>query len=316
MVIKKEYLEDFISVTQHAAIATYPYIGKNNKKAADKSATDSMRQKLNEINMKGRVVIGEGEIDEAPMLYIGEIIGNQRGDDIDIAVDPVEGTNFVAKNMRGSISVIAAANKNNLFNAPETYMEKIAFGSHIDPGVVDLDYSFKKNIENLADFNNKNVEDLRICILDRPRHKEIIDEARRKKIKINLITDGDVTGAILVSDQKFNVDLFLGIGGGPEGVLAACALDSMNCGFQGRLLFEDDKIIERANKMGIKDLNKKYNINDIVKGDSIFCATGITDGDITRGVKIINDEYITDTFVTHKSQKIKKNISRNFKKSE
>tara|TARA_Y100000591_G_C21472493_1_gene516345 strand:- start:71 stop:658 length:588 start_codon:yes stop_codon:yes gene_type:complete len=195
-------------------------------------------------------------------------------------------------------------------------MEKIAFGSHIDPGVVDLDYSFKKNIENLADFNNKNIEDLTICILDRPRHKEIIDEARRKKIKINLITDGDVTGAILVSDQKFNVDLFLGIGGGPEGVLAACALDSMSCGFQGRLLFQDDKIIERANKMGITDLNKKYNINDIVKGDSIFCATGITDGDITRGVKIINEEYITDTFVTHKSQKIKKNISRNFKKSE
>ena len=316
MSLNKNLIENLIDITSQAAISCYPHLGKGNKILADKAATDVMRYNLNKLNIDGEVVIGEGELDKAPMLYIGEKLGNTKGQKIDIAVDPVEGTNFVAKNMRGSISVIAAANKNNLFNAPETYMEKIAFGSHIDPGVVDLDYSFKKNIENLADFNNKNVEDLRICILDRPRHKEIIEEARRKKIKINLITDGDVTGAILVSDQKFNVDLFLGIGGGPEGVLAACALDSMNCGFQGRLLFEDDKIIKRANKMGINDLNKKYNINDIVKGDSIFCATGITDGDITRGVKIINEEYITDTFVTHKSQKIKKNIRGNFKKSE
>ena len=304
MVIKKEYLEDFISVTQHAAIATYPYIGKNNKKAADKSATDSMRQKLNEINMKGRVVIGEGEIDEAPMLYIGEIIGNQRGDDIDIAVDPVEGTNFVAKNLPGAISVLAISEKGNLFKAPETYMNKIAFGQNVPKNVIDLDNTIEKNIKNLSDYKNKKIKDITVCLLDRDRHFELINSIKKIGAKVKLITDGDVAGALLVSDKKYNVDIFAGIGGGPEGVIVASALDAMNCNFQGRFIFETDKDKARAKQMGIKDLNKKYEIKEIIKGDSIFCATGVTDNDLVNGVKFESNKYITETLVTHKNSTI------------
>tara|TARA_B100000989_G_C19527648_1_gene467782 strand:- start:1775 stop:2725 length:951 start_codon:yes stop_codon:yes gene_type:complete len=311
MNIDKYYLDEFIKVTQEAAISTFSTLGKKNKKFSDKVATDTMRKKLNKINMKGRVVIGEGEIDNAPMLYIGESLGTLKGNELDIAVDPLEGTNFAANNLPGAISVIAVTNKNQLLNAPETYMNKIAYGAHIKDEVIDLDFSFKKNIENLADYNNKNIENLTICILDRPRHKKIIDEAQSLKVKIKLITDGDVSGALLVSDKKYKIDLFLGIGGGPEGVIAACALDALNCGFQGRLIFDNEISIKRAEKMGIKDLNKKYKINEIVKDDSIFCATGITNGDLTKGVKFIDNFYETDTFVTHKSQKIAKNIKKN-----
>tara|TARA_Y100000996_G_scaffold294512_1_gene233031 strand:- start:602 stop:1402 length:801 start_codon:yes stop_codon:yes gene_type:complete len=264
--------------------------------------------------MKGRVVIGEGEIDEAPMLYIGEILGNNDGPEIDIAVDPLEGTNFAANNLPGALSVIAVSYKNNLLNAPETYMNKIAFGSNIENGVVDLDYDFSKNIKNLADFKNKKLEDITICILDRPRHKEIIEEAKKLKLKTKLISDGDVSGALLVTDEKFEVDLFLGIGGGPEGVLAACALDAYNCGFQGKFIFDDDISKKRAKDMGIVDFEKKYELKDIIKGDSIFCATGITNGELVKGIEKSGDYFMTDTFVTHKSMKIKKNIQEKVQK--
>ena len=314
MEIEEKFLKEFVKVTQQASIATLPKIGKKNKNEVDKLATDAMRKVLNNIQMRGKVVIGEGEIDEAPMLYIGEVLGKKNNPEIDIAVDPLEGTNFAANNLPGALSVIAVTHKNNLLHAPETYMNKIAYGPNIEKGVIDLDYKFEKNIKNLADFKNKNIEDIAICILDRPRHKKIIDEAKKLKLKTKLISDGDVSGAILVTDEKYGVDIFLGVGGGPEGVLAACALDAYNCGFQGRFIFEDDKTIKRAKIMGIKDLKKKYQLEDIVKGDSIFCATGITNGELVKGVEISGDYFITDTFVTHKSRNIKKNIKEKVNK--
>ena len=306
MTIDKKYIDQFTSVTIKAALAASYLVGKKDKIAADKAATDSMRTELNKINMNGKVVIGEGELDEAPMLYIGEKLGTNNGPILDIAVDPLEGTNFVAKNLPGALSVIAVAEKNNLFNAPETYMDKIAVGN-VEEGTVDLDYTLKKNISNLADAKNKDISKITACILDRPRHKKIIEELNQLKVNIKLITDGDVAGALLVSDHKYNVDIFLGVGGGPEGVLAASALDTLECQFQGRFIFKKDNDILRAKKMGITELDKKYNIKDIVKGDSIFCATGITSGDITKGIVIENDDYLSETFITHKSTKTKKN---------
>ncbi len=314
MDINEKFLKEFVKVTQQASIATLPKIGKKNKNDVDKLATDAMRKVLNNIEMKGRVVIGEGEIDEAPMLYIGENLGKNNGPEIDIAVDPLEGTNFAANNLPGALSVIAATHKGNLLHAPETYMDKIAYGSKIEKGVLDLDYNFSKNIKNLADFKNKKIEDITICILDRPRHKKIIQEAKELKIKTKLISDGDIYGAILVTDKKYEVDIFLGIGGGPEGVLAACVLDAYNCKFQGRFIFDDDISMKRANDMGIFDLKKKYELEDIVKGDSIFCATGITNSELVKGVKISGDYFETETFVTHKSRNIKKNIKEKVQK--
>ena len=309
MTIDKKYIDQFVNVTTKAALASSYLVGKKDKIAADKAATDSMRTELNKINMNGKVVIGEGELDEAPMLYIGEKLGTNNGPILDIAVDPLEGTNFVAKNLPGALSVIAVAEKNNLFNAPETYMNKIAVGN-VEEGTVDLDYTIKKNISNLADAKNKDISKITACILDRPRHKKIIEELNQLKVNIKLITDGDVAGALLVSDNKHNVDIFLGVGGGPEGVLAASALDTLECQFQGRFIFEKENDILRAKKMGITELDKKYNIKDIVKGDSIFCATGITSGEIVKGITIKGDHYISETFITHKNTKTKKIYSQ------
>ena len=309
MTIDKKFIDQFANVTIKAAKAAYYLVGKKDKMAADKAATDSMRNELNKINMNGKVVIGEGELDEAPMLYIGEKLGTTNGPFLDIAVDPLEGTNFVANNLPGGLSVIAVAEKNNLFNAPETYMDKIAVGN-VEEGTVDLDYPIKKNISNLADAKNKDISKITACILDRPRHKKIIEELNQLKVNIKLITDGDVAGALLVSDHKYNVDIFLGVGGGPEGVLAASALDTLECQFQGRFIFKKDNDILRAKKMGITELDRKYNIKDIVKGDSIFCATGITSGDMVKGITIKDDDYISETFITHKSTKTKKIYSQ------
>tara|TARA_B100001741_G_C16357411_1_gene507028 strand:- start:34 stop:783 length:750 start_codon:yes stop_codon:yes gene_type:complete len=247
MGLNKKFIDLFHKVSVQAALASYYFVGKKDKIAADKAAVDAMRKELNKIDMKGQIVIGEGELDDAPMLHIGEKVGSMNGPDLDIAVDPLEGTNFAAYNLPGAISVIAVAEKNNLFNAPETYMDKISTNVTED-NIVDLDFSIKKNIYNLSEFKNKKPENLTACILDRPRHKDIIDELIKLKVKLKLITDGDVSGAILVTNEKFDVDIFLGIGGGPEGVLAASALDAYNCNFQGRFIFEteDDKI--RAKK--------------------------------------------------------------------
>ena len=222
MTIDKKFIDQFIKVTSKAAHASSHQVGKKNKEAADKAAVDSMRTELNKIDMTGKVVIGEGALDEAPMLYTGEVLGTKNGPNFDVAVDPVEGTNFVAYNLPGAISVLAIAEKGNLFNAPETYMEKIATGK-IAKGLIDLDFPLEKNIKNLSDFKNKKISSITACILDRPRHAKIINKLKELKVNIKLITDGDVLGALYVSDPKYKVDIFLGIGGGPEGVLAASA---------------------------------------------------------------------------------------------
>ena len=305
MAIDKKFIDQFINVTSRAAYASSLFIGKKDKIGADKAAVDSMRTELNKINMTGEVVIGEGSLDEAPMLYTGEILGTKDGPDFDIAVDPVEGTNFVANNLPGGLAVLAIAEKGNLFNAPETYMNKIATGK-IEKGLIDLDYPLKENIKNLSEFKNKDISSLTVCILDRPRHKKIIDELNDLNVNVKLISDGDVLGALYVSDPKYNVDMFMGIGGGPEGVLAASALDSYGCFFQGRLIFDNDENIKRAKLMGIKDLKRKYELNDIVTGDSIFCATGITSSDLVKGVSKKGDKFITESLVTHKSIKLNK----------
>jgi fructose-1,6-bisphosphatase II / sedoheptulose-1,7-bisphosphatase len=309
MTIDKKFIDQFINVTSKAALASSYLIGKKDKIAADQAAVDSMRQELNKIAMNAKIVIGEGTLDEAPMLYTGEILGQGKGPNFDIAVDPVEGTNFVSKNLPGAIAVLAVAEKGNLFNAPETYMDKIAT-TKVDKGLIDLDFSLKKNIRNLAEFLNKDFSSITVCILDRPRHKKIIDELKQLKVKIKLITDADVLGALYVSDPKYNVDMFLGIGGGPEGVLAAAALDTFDCHFQGRFIFDNDKNINEAKKMGVVDLNKKYELNEIIKGDSIFCATGITSSEIVKGIEIEDTMYKSETLVTHKNSNLKKIVKK------
>ena len=308
MAIDKKFIDQFVNVTSKAALASSYLVGKKDKIAADKAAVDSMRSELNKINIQGEIVIGEGELDEAPMLYIGERLGNNRnGPEFDIAVDPLEGTNFAANNLPGALSVIAIAEKNNLFKAPETYMEKISTRVN-EKNIIDLDFTVKQNISNLSDYLNKNPENLTACILDRPRHKEIIDELNKLKVNLKLITDGDVSGALLVTEEKYNVDIFLGTGGGPEGVLAAAALDAFNCNFQGRFLFKTQEDKARAKKMGITDLTKKYELNEIVTGDSIFCATGITSGDLVAGIEIQDNDFVSESLVTHKSSGLKKVI--------
>ena len=304
MNLDKELIDKLVNITSSASIACHKYVGKNDKIIADKAATDAMRKNLNKLDIDGEVVIGEGELDEAPMLYIGEKLGTGNGPSIDIAVDPLEGTNFVAKNLPGALSVMAITSKGNLFNAPETYMDKLAVGNDVPNDATDLDFSIEKNIKNIAESKNKDISKVTACILDRPRHKEIIDKLKKLKINLKLLSDGDVSGAILVTSEKHNIDIFLGIGGGPEGVLAASALDAFNCKFQGRFLFKTDEDISRAKKMGIKDLNRKYDLNEIVRGDSIFCATGITSGDLVNGVKLENGKFITETLVTHKNSMI------------
>ena len=304
MKLSKEFLDKIINVTSNAAIACYPYLGKKDKILADKAATDEMRKNLNNLDIDGKVVIGEGELDEAPMLYIGEKLGTGKGPSIDIAVDPLEGTNFAAKNLPGALSVIAITLKGNLFNAPETYMDKLAVGKDVPKDATDLDFSIEKNIKNIAESKNKELSKITACILDRPRHKNIIDKLKNLKVNLKLLSDGDISGALLVTDKKYKIDIFLGIGGGPEGVLAASALDAFDCKFQGRFLFKKEEDISRAKKMGIKDLNKKYDLNEIVKGDSIFCATGITSGDLVNGIKLENGKFVTETLVTHKNSTI------------
>ena len=311
MTIDKKFIDQFINVTSRAALASSYLVGKKDKIAADQAAVDSMRSELNKIEMSGKIVIGEGSLDEAPLLYTGENLGTQNGPRFDIAVDPVEGTNFVANNLPGGIAVLAIAEKGNLFNAPETYMSKIAT-CEIDKGLIDLDYPIEKNIKNLSEFKNKEVSALTVCILNRPRHKKIINKLNDLNVNIKLITDGDILGALYVSDPKYKVDMFLGIGGGPEGVLAASALDTYKCHFQGRFIFDNEKDIREAKAMGITDLDKKYDLSEIVKGDSLFCATGITNSEILKGITIDNQKCTSETLVTHKDSNFKKIVKNVF----
>ena len=310
MSLDKNLIDKLINITSSASIACHKFIGKNDKVGADKAATDIMRKNLNKLDIDGKVVIGEGELDEAPMLYIGEKLGTGNGPGIDIAVDPLEGTNFAAKNLPGALSVIAITLKGNLFNAPETYMDKLAVGNDVPIDATDLDFSIEKNVKNVADAKNKDISKITVCLLDRPRHKETIEKLKKLNVNLKLISDGDVSGALLVTDEKYKVDIFIGIGGGPEGVLAASALDAFDCKFQGRFLFKTENDINRAKKMGIVDLKKKYDLKAIVKGDSIFCATGITSGELVKGVVYNNNNYVSETLVTHKASKFTKIIKR------
>ena len=312
--IDPKLLDKFIKVSERAAYGASKYRGKNDKIAADQAAVDEMRSELNKINMKGRVVIGEGEMDEAPMLFIGEEIGNKNGDELDIAVDPLEGTNFTAKNLPNAISVLAVAKKGNLLSAPDTYMEKIAVGSGLPKNIVDLDNSVEKNIKLLAEAKKKSPENLTACILKRPRHEKIIQSLNNLKVKIKFISDGDVTGVLSVVDPNSPIDIYLGIGGGPEGVLAATALDCLGGQMQTRLVLSDQDEVKRAKKLGITDFKKKYNIEDMIKGDVIFCATGVTDGDMLEGISYSGESFKASTFALHKSQKIIKKVTNILKK--
>ena len=312
--INPALLNKFIKVSERAAYGASKYIGKNDKISADQAAVDEMRSELNKIEMNGKVVIGEGEMDEAPMLFIGEKIGTGAGDDLEIAVDPLEGTNFVAKNLPNAISVLSVASKGSILSAPDTYMEKIAVGSGLPPNLIDLDNSVEKNIKLLADAKNKKINQITACILKRPRHDKIISALNSLNVKINFIQDGDVTGVISVVDKNSPIDIYLGVGGGPEGVLAASALACLGGQMQTRLVLNNEDEINRAKKLGINDLSKKYNIEDMVSGDVIFCATGVTDGEMLRGIKDKGDSFEASSYVLHKNLKVSKKITNLIKK--
>ena len=313
MSIDAKFLNLFIKATEKAAIGASKFIGKQDKIAADKGAVDPMRRELNKINMEGTIVIGEGEMDEAPMLYIGEKLGTLQGPKFDIAVDPLEGTKFTANNQPNAFSVISVAEKGNLLTAPDTYMEKIAVGSNLPQNLLDLDNEIEKNIKLLSEAKNKKVSELNACVLKRPRHDRIIKELNKLEVNINFITDGDIAGVLSVIGKNPKNDIYYSTGGGPEGVLAASALTCFGGQIQGRLVLNDEEKI-RAKKLGIKDFNKKYNIEDMVKGDVIFCATGVTSGEIAKGVKDLGNEFEVTTFALHKSKNVNKIITNIYNK--
>ena len=313
MSINADYLDMFISSTEKAAFGASFFIGKNDKIAADQGAVDMMRKELNKINMDGTVIIGEGEMDEAPMLYIGEKVGSKKGQALDIALDPLEGTNFVAKNLPNAFSVLAVAEKGNLLSAPDTYMEKIAIGSNLPKNLLDLDNSVEKNISLLAEAKNVNPEKLTACVLKRDRHNKIIESLNKMNVKIKFISDGDVSGVISVIDENSPVDIYLGTGGGPEGVLAAAALSCYGGQMQTRLVLDAEQM-KKAAKLGIKNFNTKYNIDDMVRGDVMFCATGVTSGDLVKGIQNYENEFKASTFALHKDSKTKKKVTNTHKK--
>ena len=313
MSIDKKFLNLFINVTEKAAIGAYKFIGKKDKIAADKGAVDPMRRELNKINMEGTVVIGEGEMDEAPMLYIGEKLGTLNGPKFDLAVDPLEGTKFTANGEPNAFSVLAISEKGCLLSAPDTYMEKIVIGSGLPQNLMDIDYGVEKNIKLLAKAKNKKISDINACVLKRPRHNNIIKELTRMNVKINYITDGDIAGALSVIGKKPKNDIYYSTGGGPEGVIVAAALSCYGGQIQGKLVLNAEEKI-RAKKLGIKDFDKKYNIEDMVSGDVIFCASGVTTGDLAKGVKDLGNEYEVSTFALHKSQKVNKIVTNIYNK--
>ncbi len=313
MSIDPKYLNLFIKATEKGAIGASKFIGKKDKIAADKGAVDLMRRELNKINMEGTVVIGEGEMDEAPMLYIGEKLGTLKGPKFDIAVDPLEGTKFTANNEPNAFSVLAIAKKGDLLSAPDTYMEKIVVGTNLPKNLLDLDNSVEKNIRLLAKAKNKKISELKACVLKRSRHQHIINELNKMNVKINYITDGDIAGALTVIGDKPKNDIYYSTGGGPEGVIVAAALSCYGGQIQGRLVLNEDEKI-RAKKLGIFNFDKKYNIDEMIKGDVIFCATGVTTGDLAKGVEDLGNEFKVTTFALHKSQKIIKTISNIYNK--
>jgi fructose-1,6-bisphosphatase II / sedoheptulose-1,7-bisphosphatase len=313
MTIEKSFLNKFIKATEFAAYGASPFIGKEDKIAADQGAVDMMRRELNKIDMRATIVIGEGEMDNAPMLCIGEKVGTNTGPELDIAVDPLEGTTFTSKGLPNAFSVLAVAKKGDLLSAPDTYMEKIIIGSDLPLNLLDLDNSVKKNIILLADAKNKKPSELNACVMKRSRHKNIIKELDQMGVTINFITDGDIAGGLTVIGKNPKNDIYISTGGGPEGVIVAAALSCYGAQMQGRLILDKSEII-RAKKLGITDFEKKYNINEMVKGDVIFCASGVTSGDLAKGVKNFENTFEVTTLALHKSQKINKTITNIYKK--
>lgn len=275
---------ELVRVTEAAALSASLLVGHGDEKKADQAAVDAMRKALNVLPINGTVVIGEGERDEAPMLYIGEKVG-KGGAQLDIALDPLEGTTITATGGPNALAVIAMAESGGFLNAPDVYMEKIAIGPNYPEGIIDLDNSVQQNIKNIANARKAEPSELLVCILDRPRHQELIAKVRETGARIMLIGDGDVSAVIATTSPETGVDVYMGTGGAPEGVLAAAALRSIGGQMQGRLLFRNDEEKARAARWGVKDLNRKYNLMDLAKGDVMFAATGVTTGPMLRGVR-------------------------------
>jgi fructose-1,6-bisphosphatase II / sedoheptulose-1,7-bisphosphatase len=288
---------EIVRVTERAAVSAARLRGQGKEKSSDQAAVDAMRRELNKLPIDGTVVIGEGELDEAPMLFIGEKVGNKHGPKVDIAVDPLEGTTLCAKNMPGAIATLAMADAGTLLHAPDVYMEKIAIGPGYPKGVVDLDAPAEDNIRNLAKAKGVKPQEITALLLDRPRHADLIAGVRKAGASVSLITDGDVAGVIHTADPATGIDIYLGIGGAPEGVLAAAALRCIGGQMQCRLVLDTEERRERAAKMGIKDPRKRYEIVDMVRGDCLFAATGVTAGAMLRGVRFRGDMIETETVV-------------------
>lgn len=292
---------DAVRVTEAAAIASWTMLGRGDEMAADQAAVDAMRNALNELDIDGEIVIGEGERDEVPMLYIGEKVGTGRGPRIDIALDPLEGTTLAAKSQPNALTVMAWAPKGTLLNAPDTYMDKIACGPGLPAGVIDLDRAPGENILAVAEAKGVAASEITVCVLDRPRHAEIIASVRAAGARIHLITDGDVAGVINTTDPLTGIDLYLGSGGAPEGVLACAALKCVGGQFQGRLLFRNADERARAARWGVTDLDKKYDLHEIVRDEAIFAATGVTRGGLLDGVVYRDGCVHTHTLVMNSS---------------
>ena len=286
-----------VRVTEAAALAAARWMGRGDEKQADQAAVDAMREALNGLNIKGTVVIGEGERDEAPMLYIGEKVGKGDGPELDIALDPLEGTTITAKGGTNALAVVAMAEKGGFLNAPDVYMDKIAVGGGLPDGVVDLDNTPEDNLKSVASALGQNLNDVVVCILDRPRHTDLIKSVRDAGARILLISDGDVSGVMATSDPNSGIDIYLGSGGAPEGVLACAALRCIGGQFQGRLLFRNDDERGRAAKWGIEDLDRKYDLHELASGDVMFAATGVTDGTLLRGVRVSSSSAETESMI-------------------
>jgi len=284
-IMERNLALEAVRVTEAAALAASKWMGRGDEKAADQAAVDAMREALNGLDIQGTVVIGEGERDEAPMLYIGEEVGNGEGPEIDIALDPLEGTTITAKGGTNAMAVIAMAEKGNFLNSPDVYMDKIGVGGGLPEGIVDLDRSPGENLAAVAEAKGKSINDIVVCILDRPRHAELIRAVRESGARIQLISDGDVSGVIATAQPGSGIDIYIGSGGAPEGVLAAAALRCIGGQFQGRLLFRNDDERQRAVNCGIEDFDRKYDLLDLAKGDVMFAATGVTDGTMLKGVR-------------------------------
>ncbi|MBL8556224.1 MAG: class II fructose-bisphosphatase [Phenylobacterium sp.] len=296
-VLDRNLIMDAVRVCEAAAIAAWQLVGRGDEKAADQAAVDAMRTALNDLDIDGEIVIGEGERDEAPMLYIGEKVGKGKGAKIDIALDPLEGTTLTAKAMANALAVMAWAPKGTLLNAPDTYMDKIACGPGYPAGVIDLDKTPAENVQALASAKGVDASAITVCILDRPRHADIIASVRSVGARVHLITDGDVAGVINTADPETGIDMYVGSGGAPEGVLACAALKCVGGQFQGRLVFRNADERARAARVGITDLDKKYDLHEMVRADAIFAATGVTKGALLDGVRVSGGFVHTHTLV-------------------